>query len=173
MRKIVLTAGCAGVLAAVALASPVRGQVPPPPPPPNGGTPLPTIGLPCPPTGCPTATPAPTNTPTSTPIPTAVPTNTPVPLFVRAKVAHSSVKAGQKQKVTVTTLPGASVKVVLAFPNKSKKTHNATAGAAGKSGWTFTQPGGKATRKSKVVKVTVTASNGTDRRTTHKTYKIG
>lgn len=172
MQRLVLSLAGGGLLAAVAIATPARGQIPPPPPPPNGGTPLGTIGLPCPPTGCPTNTPTITPTPAATSTPTATPTSTPIPLFLRVKLSRSSVKVGQKEKVQITTLPGASVKVVLTFPNRSKKTHTRVANASGGANWTFKQPSGKTTSKSRKVTVTVTAGNGTETHRTRRSYKI-
>src|SRR5579859_3236919 len=110
MKRVLLPLACGLLLAVLAVVSPVKGQTPPPPPGPGSGPPPPP-GPPCPP-GCPTAT------PTNTPVPTDTPTNTPIPLFVQLKLQHKSVKVGAKQKVTVSTLPGANVTVQVAFPNK-------------------------------------------------------
>lgn len=164
MRRRIFAAAAAGLLATLAIAGPVRGQnSPPPPPPPNGGTPLPGPPPPCPPTGCATATPTatpilPTATATSTP--TATPTNTPVPLFVQVKLAHKSVRVGQKQKVTVTTLPNASVKITVAYPNHKKKSHSSTAGADGVATWSYKQAAGYTTAGNNKAKVTASADNG-------------
>jgi hypothetical protein len=169
MKRVLIPVACGAVLAVLAVVSPVKGQSPPPPPTVGGIPPPP--GPPCPP-GCPTATPTNTPVPTDTPTPTSTPTNTPIPLFVQVKLAHKTLKVGGKQKVTVTTLPAAHVTIQVAFPNKTKKHHGGTADDSGGFTWSFKQPGGVTTASSRTVKVTVTASNGTDSLKASKKYTI-
>jgi hypothetical protein len=167
MKRLLIPVACGAVLAVIAVVSPVHGQNPPPPPTVNGIPPPPPP--PCPP-GCPTNTPAPTATPTPTSTPT--PTNTPIPLFATVKLAHSSVKAGAKQKVSVTTLPASQVSVQVVFPNKAKKHHGGVADDSGAFSWSFTQPSGVTTRSSTTAKVTVTVSNGGQSLKKSKSYKV-
>jgi hypothetical protein len=96
-----------------------------------------------------------------------------VPLFVQLKLAHKTVKANAKQKVSVTTLPAAHVTIQVVFPNKSKKHHGGTADDSGGYSWSFKQPGGVTTASSRSAKVTVTVSNGTDSLTASKQYTVG
>jgi len=57
----------------------------------------------------------------------------PAPLTVSVKLTHGSIKAGQKQTVTVVTAPNVSVTIVVRFPNGSKKTKTAKAASPGPS----------------------------------------
>jgi hypothetical protein len=158
MKKLVLLVFFGGLLAALAVAVPAHSQTPLPPPP--GAIPPP----PPPPGGGPTATPTLT--------PTVTPTATPIPLFVTIKLAHGSVKVGAKQKISVTTVPAATVKISVAFPNKSKKTHSGTADANGSLTWSYKQPSGKTTPTSNTANVTVTASDAAGSLKKSKKYKI-
>ena len=107
-----------------------------------------------------TSTPIPpTATPTSTP--TATPTSTPVTLFLTVKVGHKAVRAGTKQSISVTTLPGATVSVVVTFPDGVKKRQSGTADQSGAYTWSFKQPGGHSTASRHTAKVVVTVSYGT------------
>lgn len=153
MRKVVLSACVAGILALMTIVGTVRATSPPPPPPPGGGTaPVPPVPLPCPPTGCPTAT------ATATAVPTATPTNTAVPLFIHVSLAHGTVSVGHAQKITATSLPAAKLRFTVAFPNHTKKTHSATANGSGRATWSFKQPPGKTSGSNHTAKVTVKAT---------------
>lgn len=155
MKKIVLSLVCGAALSLLIVVGPVRGQGAPPPPPPPPAT----IAPPCPPTGCPTATPTPappTATPTNTPLPT--PTSTPIPLFVRVKLAHKSLKAGAKQRISVSTLPAAHVTLQVQFPNHSKKHRGGKANSSGTFSWTFKQPAGVTNNHNHTAKVIVHVS---------------
>lgn len=160
MRKIVVSILFGVVSSFLIIAGPVRGQIQPPPPP----------APPCPPK-CPTATPSPTPTVTATPSPT--PTATPVPLTLTVKLAHGTVNPRSKQKVTVTTLPSATVNLTVKFPNGNTKTHSGTANASGGLSWSYVQPGSRITHSSSTVRVSVQASNGTDTKSSTKRYTIG
>jgi hypothetical protein len=116
---------------------------------------------PIPQTATPTSTRIPpTATPTSTP--TATPTSTPIPLSLAVKLGHKVVAAGAKQSISVTTLPGANVSVVVTFPDGAKKRHSGTADENGAYTWSFKQPAGHDTASKHTAKVVVTVSHGTD-----------
>ncbi|HLJ66669.1 MAG TPA: hypothetical protein VKX16_04850 [Chloroflexota bacterium] len=160
MKRALLAVGF-GFLLLVGISGPVRGQSGPPP--------LPTFGPippPPPPPGVGTATPTPT--------PTATPTATPVPLTLTVHVAHGTVKAGQKQKITVDTLAGASVHIAVKFPNGHKLTKNGTANGNGVFSWSFKQPSGTTTSKSHTAKVSIKVSLASQTPLTkNRTYRIG
>jgi hypothetical protein len=67
---------------------------------------------------------------------------------------------GAKEKISVTTLPGAHIVIHVLFPNKHKKHHGGHAGSDGSYSWTFKQPSGVTTSKSKTGKITVSVDNG-------------
>jgi hypothetical protein len=122
------------------------------------------------PTATPTITPTSTSTPTSTPTSTATPTSTPtatptstrVPLSLTVKLAHKAVKAGTKQSISVTTLPGADISIVVTFPDGTKKRHSGKADANGAYIWSFRQPAGHTTTSKHAARVVVTVSDGID-----------
>jgi plastocyanin len=145
----------------------------------SGSGATPTATLPPPPTSVPTAGPtsAPAPTvgatsvpPTSTPRPTA--TSTALPLFVKLAIGHKSTKAGAKQSIKVTTLPGATVSITVTFPDGSKKRQSAHASAAGTFNWSFKQPSGHTSRTKHTVKVAVTVSNGNGSARATKSYTV-
>ncbi len=152
MKRLIVAGACAVTLAVVASAGGAHGQIPPPPPPPSN------------------ATATPTATATATATPTATATSTPIPLFVQLKLAHKSVKVGSKQKVTVTTVPNATVRIVIFFPNRHKRTHNGTADSGGAFTWTYKQRSGRTTSKSHTAKVraTVLDNSGASKQTSKK-----
>lgn len=121
----------------------------------------------------PIGTAPPTSSPTSAPAAPTATTVTPA-LFLHASLSRKTVKVGQKLKIAVTTLPAAHVRIVLVFPNKSKKTHGGQASQSGKFSWTFKQPKGKtmAKKRTVTVKVAVTDSSGAQVQAVKK-YKIG
>jgi len=126
-------------------------------------------GSPPPPPGSATSTP----TATATTAPTATATATEIPLTVSVKVAHSTIAAGKKQTITVTTAPDADVKIVAKFPNGSKKTFTSTADASGTAKWSFTQPSGRTKGSNHTVQVTVTVTRGSEpSQSASKKYKI-
>lgn len=173
MKRIVLSVLMGGILAFFVVAHPASGQggPPPPPPPGGGGPPGGQIPPPCPPSGCPTNTPTATPIPTATP--TATPTNTPIPCFATLSLSKKTVKVGKKQKVTVSTVAGASVAVTVKYPNKSKKTKRGTADS-GAFTWSYKQPANKTTAKSRKVSVSATATcSGQPPVSAKKSYKIG
>lgn len=161
MKQIALALVCGGILAVAGLVAPIHGHAagPPPPPPPNGGTPFPTLGPPCPPSGCPTATP--TITPTPLPTNTPTPTNTTIPLFVTVTVQSATVKPGQMQTIQIMTLPGATASATVQFPNGDKKTTSGPADAAGKVTWAYTQPGSTIKHNNHTASVSVQVSQAT------------
>ena len=138
----------------------------------NGSNPTPTATVP----PLPSATPAPTSVPTVTPVatlgstaapiatatlaPPPKPTATTTVLFAHVSVAHGTVKAGARQSIGVTTVPGASVGIVITFPDRSKKRHTSTAPASGTVRWNFTQPGKHTTRSKHTATVVVTVTDG-------------
>jgi hypothetical protein len=134
------------------------------PTPTSTATPQPTSTL------SPTATPPPTatNTPTAmatataNPTPTATPTNTPLPLFVTVHLAHTSVTSGKKQTISVSTLAGAAVTVVVTFPDGAKIHRTGAADANGHYAWTFKQPAGHIKGSKRTARVLVTITHGSD-----------
>jgi hypothetical protein len=162
MRKLIVSALAGALLTLALMGQSVRSQTPPPPPP--GGTP-PTIGPPPPP--CPPG--CPTDTPTATP----APTSTPIPLTVNLKLAHKSLSPRQKQTVSVTTMPGATVAIQLKYPNGDNRTHSTIAGTGGAVSWKYTQPGSRITHTSRTATVTVKATLGTQSQSSVKKYTIG
>ena len=137
----------------------------------SGVAPTPTATAP----PLPSATPVPTNVPTVTPVatlgttaapivtatlaPPPKPTATTIVLFARVNVAHKTVKAGARQTIGITTVPGASVAIVITFPDRSKKRHASTAPASGKVSWVFTQPGKHTTKSKHTATVVVTVTD--------------
>jgi hypothetical protein len=116
----------------------------PPPPPPPGGTPG---------TGV---------------------TFTPIPLTLRLKLGHGMVAPKTKQKLTITTLPGAAISIVVTFPNGNKKNHSGTANAAGSLSWSYKQPGSRITHSSRTAKVSAQASSADGQtKSSTKRYTIG
>jgi hypothetical protein len=88
-------------------------------------------------------------------------------------IGHKSVKAGTKQSVKVTTLPGAAISIVVTFPDGTKMHRTATASDSGTFTWTFKQPGRHTTRTKHTAKVAVTVSHGAGSRVkSTKTYTI-
>ncbi len=87
-------------------------------------------------------------------------------------LGSKSVAAGKKQKVKVTTLPGASVDITVTFPNKKKKTHSGTAGSAGTVSWSFTQPSNVTTAKSRSATVKAVATGNGQTVSASKKYTI-
>jgi hypothetical protein len=65
------------------------------------------------------------------------------PLTVSDKLTHPSIKAGQKQTVTVVTVPNVRITIVAKFPDGSKKTKTGTADSNGNFTWSFKQSPGK------------------------------
>lgn len=149
MKKL-LVLGVTLVFALIVLAPNAHGQGPPPPPPPGGG---------------------PTATPTSTPLPTA--TATPIPLTLNVRLAHGTVKAGQTQKVTVSTLAGAGISLSVAYPSGNKDSVSGSANGSGQLTYSFTQPGGMSRGSNRTVKVKVAASFAGQSKGSTKKYKIG
>lgn len=166
MKKISISVLCGIALTFAMLAGSVRGQTPPPPPPPVCQT-CGTIGLPPPinPTAVPTAT--------ATATATATPTSTPIPLTLTVRLAHKTLAPGKKQKVMVTALAGAAVHYTVTYPNKRHKTHNGTIGSSGRTSWSYTQPKGSTTSKSRTAGVRVNVTLGDQHKTSRKTYTIG
>jgi hypothetical protein len=120
------------------------------------------------PTATPTNTSTPVPSPTVTPSPTS--TSTPVPLSVRVRVARRSVKAGQRQMITVDTSPGASVTIVIVFPNGRPLHHLTTSGPSGVVTWRFKEPAHVSMGSSHTVSVGVSvqdAAGQTAHGTTH------
>lgn len=157
MKRIVLSLIAVLAVTAAVAGGTVHGQTGPPPPP--GGGPG---GL--------TPPPPPGGNPTVTPTPTATPSPTPIPLSLRVKVAHKTVKAGQKQSIKITSLADARVSLKITFPGGSwtyKK--SATLGASGAKTYSFKQPGLKAHATNHTATVKVTASlNGEQKHSTKK-----
>lgn len=150
-----LVASIAAALLALLFVSSVSGQNPPPPPPPPGG---------------PSLSPPPAPGSAVTPTPTA----TAIPLTVTVKLAHGSLAPGKKQTVTATTLPAATVRITVRFPNGTSKTATGTAGASGVlAAWTFTQPPSVITRQSRTARVTASATSGTRVASATASYSIG
>lgn len=116
----------------------------------------------------PTPTAAPSATATNTPAPP--PTNTPVPLSARVSVAHRSVKAGQRQTITVQTEPSASIAITIAFPSGRKLRHSGLAGASGRFAWHFKEPKGAARGRTHTVKVTVKVTDASGQTATARTH---
>jgi len=134
-----------------------------------------TATLPAPPTAIPTSTPVATLgttavPATSTPAPTA--TSAPLAVFVKLALGHKSVKAGAKQSVKVTTLPGAAVSITVTYPDGKKKRQSARAPAGGTYTWNFKQPAGHTTRTKHTAKVAVTVSRGSESARATKSYII-
>jgi hypothetical protein len=100
------------------------------------------------------------------------------PLPLTVSLARTTVKAGQKQKVTVKSLAGNAfnprVDIAVSFPNKSKKKTRLGGNPKGVYRWSYKQPAGttKGSNHTARVSVTVTDSGGETRRVTA-TYKIG
>ena len=117
-----------------------------------------------PPTAIPanTATPLPTATSTPTSTATATPTNTPIPLFASVRLAHASVAVGKKQTISVTSLAGAHLSVVVTFPDGVKKRASGVGDTTGNYSWSFKQPAGHTTASKHTVHVLVTATHGSD-----------
>jgi hypothetical protein len=158
MKRIVLSLiAVLGVTAGVV--GTAHGDGPPPPPPNPGG------GLNPPPAPGASATPTATATPSPTP--------TAIPLTLNVKIAHRSIKAGQTERVTVTSLSGAATSLKISFPGgKWTYRKSATLGASGVKTFSFKQPGLKAgqTNHTATVKVTVSL-NGQQKHST-KTYTV-
>lgn len=159
MKRIVLSLiAVLGVTAAIG--GTVHGQTggpPPPPPAPGGLTPPPAPGA--------TATP----TATATPAPTA----TPVPLTLNVRLGHTSIRAGQKQSVKVTSLAGAAISLKISFPGGGwsyKK--STTLGTSGVKTYKFTQPGLKSGATNHVATVKVTAGLSGQTKHSTKKYKV-
>ena len=138
-----------------------------------------TATLPAPPTAVPTSVPtlppgptsAPTSVPaTSTPVPTA--TSTPAPLFVKLAIGHKTTKAGAKQSIKVTTVPGAAVSITLTYPDGKKSRKSAHATAGGTYTWNFKQPSGHTTRTKHTAKVAVTVTSASGSAKASKSYTI-
>ncbi len=97
----------------------------------------------------------------------------PSPLAISFKLAHGSIKAGQKQMVAVTTAPSVRVTILVSFPDGSKKTKDGTATSTGQFTWSFKEPPGKAKGQNRTVKVTVTVASGSKPpKSASKHYKI-
>ena len=163
MRKIVSAMVLATTVGVVAVATTARGQGGPPPPP-FGGTSLPGL-TPPPAPGGPTATATATLPPTST--------ATSIPLTLSVKLAHGTVAPRSQQTVSVTTLPGAGVTIVVHFPNGDTKRHAGVASDAGKLRWTYKQAGSRITHASRTAKVSVVASDESGSKSATKRYTIG
>jgi hypothetical protein len=109
------------------------------------------------------ATPVPTSTKTSVPtatataIPSPTPTATVIPLFVSVRVQHRSLTVGSQQTIRVSTLPRATLAMVVTFPDGVTKRHQGTAGLQGTAAWSFRQPSGHTTASSHTARVVVTA----------------
>lgn len=118
-----------------------------------------------------TATPVSTATSVATATPAA--TSTPVPLTAHVKMQRSAVRIGQKQKITVNTVPGASVTIRVVYPNRKKVTHHTVASDVGTVTWSFKQSttGRAMTRGTAHVTVKVTDLFGQTRQL-HKSYSI-
>lgn len=109
-------------------------------------------------TSQPTATLTPLPTATATAAPTS--TNTPIPLFVTVHLAHKSIGSGTKQTVSVTTLSGATVSVMVTFPDGVKLRRTGAADPTGHYKWSFKQPSGHTRAAKHIAGVVVTATNG-------------
>jgi Kelch motif len=95
------------------------------------------------------------------------------PLTVSVKLRHGSIKAGQKQTVTVVTAPNVQVTIVVRFPDGSKKTKTGTADSNGNFTWSFKQPPGKTKGTNHSAKVTVTVTRVNEpSKSASKRYKI-
>ena len=149
MKKTVLVLGLAGAAACAAVAPNAHGQTPPPPP-----------GF--------TAT----NTPVPPP-PTATATATQVPLSLRVSLAHGTVKPYQGQKVTVNTLPGASVSLSVNYPSGQRDSLSASANASGNLTYSFSQPYGQSRPSNHTVSVKVKATLAGQSKSSTKKYTIG
>jgi hypothetical protein len=100
----------------------------------------------------PTATPRPTGSvpPTQVP-PTAVPSATSVPASIA--VAHSTVKPGEQQVVTVRADPNRQVDLLVRFPNRPQISTTLRADASGSASYTLTQPANAISRHSRTALV--------------------
>lgn len=158
MKRIILSL-IAVVAVSAAVAGTAHGDGPPPPPPGPGG------GL--------TPPPAPGASATPTATATAVPTATPVPLTLNVKLGHTTIAAGKKESVRITSLAGARVSLKISFPGGGwtyKK--STTLGASGVKTYSFTQPGLKSGATNHVATVKVTSAlNGQTKHST-KRYKV-
>jgi hypothetical protein len=161
MKRTVLALGISAIVAFLVVAPNAHGQSPPP---------VPTIGAP---PGGPPGPPGSNPTATATLVPTATPTATVVPLTLRLSLAHSKVSAGGTQKVTATTLAGASVSVSVTFPNGKKDSVQGSAGASGKLSYSFTQPSGMTRGSNHTVTVHASASALGQSKSATKKYTIG
>jgi hypothetical protein len=88
-------------------------------------------------------------------------------------VQRASVNPRSRQKISVKTLAGADLSMVVTFPNGDKKTNDNTASASGRTSWSFVQPGSRITHSSRTASVSVTVTLGAATRVGHKKYTIG
>lgn len=161
MKKTALALGLSGLVALMVIAPNAHGQSPPP---------VPTIGGP---PGAPPGPPGSNPTATPTLVPTATPTATVIPLTLRLALAHSRVSAGQTQKVTITTLAGATVTIGVTFPNGKKNSVQGSASASGKISYSYIQPAGVTKGSNRTVSVHATANALGQRKGSIKKYTIG
>jgi hypothetical protein len=124
------------------------------------------------PTATPTGTLMPTSTPTATPTP--FPTETPAKLPLRVSLAKHSLQGGVKQTISIKTSAYAAARIVVRFPDNKTKTHTSRASSGGVLHWSFVEPRGTTTGKSRIVRVTVTVHDPTGaHNTATKTYTTG
>jgi hypothetical protein len=81
-------------------------------------------------------------------------------------LAHSKVKPGQQQTVTVRADPGVKVSLNAVFPNGPKISAAGDADSSGTATVTFTQPANAVTRKSQTAKVGVRLTSPTSGQST-------
>lgn len=131
----------------ITLAQAGQGQTTPPTP-----TPRPTN------TPVPPATPRPTDVPptaTATPVPPSpTPTRTSIPASI--SLAHSMVKPGEQQVVTVRADPNRQVHLVASFPNLPTTVTDATyPDSSGTATFSFIQPSNAISRKNRTARIDV------------------
>jgi hypothetical protein len=93
-------------------------------------------------------------------------------LTINLKLSSKSLKVNSTEKITVTTLPGASVHITVTYANHKKKTHSGTAGGSGVLKWSYKQPAGTTTSKSKSASVHAAASLNGQHKSSTKRYSI-
>jgi hypothetical protein len=99
----------------------------------------------------------------------------PALLFLKLRLAHSTVKAGQRQTVKVSTVPlHAAVEADVRFPRGKQLTITGASDSSGAFTWSFRQPANAATPKSCIVTVSVAVKSGAQIPVTKvKKYAIG
>jgi hypothetical protein len=121
------------------------------------GRTTPPTATPRPTTAAPTATPRPTNVPpgaTATPVPpSATPTATSIPATI--SLAHTSVKPGEQQVITVHASPDRKVLLNLVFPTANTISDSRYPDSSGTATFSITQPANTITRHSRTAAVDV------------------